>query len=138
MTATAGRIPEFTISIDGIEYNAETAVVERWTIGYEDHGIFSTDIGFTNTSWGQGLPGYTLDKYNQTTKEREGTAFGCQFLIECVKRLGSPGKTGQQVLVLRRDGAFGTIEGFAALNPDGSYGEPFIPKTLAKKYEESR
>ena len=129
-----GRIPRWTVEVGTDLFEAEVATVERFHLGYEDHGIFTVDLAFTNGSLGQSLPGRGLDEYDRETRKRHGTAFGCDFIIECIRRIGSPEQAvGRRVVVLRRQ-PFSTIEGFAALNDDGSYGEPFIPATLAARH----
>jgi hypothetical protein len=58
------------------------------------------------------------------------------FILACIKQLGTIGTTGQQALVFRKanQGWGGRIEGFAGVNPDGSYGDPFFPDELRKKH----
>lgn len=118
------------VEIDGATYDVEHAKVELYSLEFEDHGLFTVRLQFSGPSWGQGLNAHTLDTYDETRKRRVGTAFGCDYLMECVGRLGTPGKTGQAVVVLRSD-RFGTIDGFATVAADGTVGEPFIPKTLS-------
>lgn len=45
-----------TITIKGVDYEAQLARVKGTHLGYEDHGIFSVNIDFEGVSgsWGQG------------------------------------------------------------------------------------
>jgi hypothetical protein len=124
-----GNIPEFSIDIDNSVYMAQLAKVTRYNFEREDHGIFTDNIMFEGSGWGQGLGGYTLDEYNEKTKKREGTAFGMNFILACYNILGSIGTTGQQVIVFRKD-SWGNILGFAKVEPNGEFGTPFFPKKL--------
>lgn len=119
------------VVIEDVEYKVEHAVVDTYELQYEDHGFFTVLLSFKGDGWGQGLPGRALCTYDRELDRRVGTAFGCDFLMECVSRLGSPGTALQPVVVLRR-GHF--IEGFARLHADGSVGEPFLPEQLAARH----
>ena len=125
-------LPRWPVEVDGVTYEAETAVCEEFRLCVEDHGLFTALISFAGNSWGQGLPARGLDAYDIDTDKRVGTAFGCDFIMESVRVLGSPEQAkGRRVVVLRL-GHF--IEGFAALHDDGTIGEPFIPRALAAKH----
>ena len=128
------RIPRWALVIDGEGFEAELATVEEFSLGVEDHGIFTVHLKFAGAGWGQALPPRALDEFDPDTRERRGTAFGGQFIIECVRRLGSPEANGtRRVAVLRRK-PFGQIDGFAVVRDDGTLGEPFIPDRLASRY----
>ncbi|WNT44269.1 hypothetical protein SEA_CANDC_57 [Microbacterium phage CandC] len=45
-----------TITLKGVEYEAQLARVESTHLGYEDHGIFSVNVNFKGVDggWGQG------------------------------------------------------------------------------------
>jgi hypothetical protein len=128
------RVPRFTIEVDGQEYEAETAVVKRFTLTTEDHGFFVADIAFSGPGWGQSLPARGLDSYDEDLGRRVGTAFGCDFIMEVVRRIGSPERAaGVRVVVLRKQ-LFGLIDGFARLNDDGTIDDPFLPEALANRH----
>jgi hypothetical protein len=131
---TALEIPQFRLEIDGTEYRAEVARCVRFTLEVEDHGLFTAMVTFEGSGWGQGIPPHALDEYDSALGRRVGTAFGCDYIIECCRVLGSPEQAaGRRVVVLRKaeEGSFGNIAGFARLNDDGSIGEPFFPQKLA-------
>src|SRR5690349_7953303 len=132
--ASERRLPAFTVTVGGEEYEAEVAVCERFSLGVEDHGLFTADASFSNGGWVQGLGAYGLDEFDKATQRRHGTAFGCDFIMRLVGILGSPEEAkGRRVLVLRKQ-AYGLICGVAKLNDDGTYGEPCMPKALAEQH----
>lgn len=128
------RLPPFTLAVDGIDYACENAVIERFTLTVEDHGLFIADVSFTGPSWGQSLPARGLDTYDKTTQTRHGTAFGCDFIMECVRVIGSPEKAKGTRVVVFREKPYGMVEGFARLKDDGEIGEPFFPVKLAARH----
>jgi hypothetical protein len=128
------RLPRFTVEVDGQEYDADVATVERFTLMTEDHGLFVADVAFVGAGWGQSLPMRGLDAYDEQMGRRVGTAFGCDYIMEVVRRIGSPERAvGARVVVLRRE-AYGFIDGFARLHDDGSIGQPFLPAALAERH----
>lgn len=127
-------VPQFSLDVDGVTWLCETATIERFTLTVEDHGLFIADVAFASPSWGQSLPARGLDEYDAETKRRYGTAFGCDFIMECVRIIGSPERAkGVRVIVFRTKD-FGLIDGFARLNDDGTIGEPFFPAKLAERH----
>lgn len=128
------RLPRFPLTVDGTEYQCETATIERFTLQTEDHGFFIADVAFVGQSWGQSLPARGLDAYDETLGRRVGTAFGCDFVMEVVRRIGSPERAAGVRVVIFRKREFGFIEGFARLLDDGSIGEPFFPERLAQRH----
>jgi len=64
------------------------ATIKSTMLGYEDHGIFTAILNLDYGGAGQGFGLCFLDAYNDKTKEREGTAFGMQFIIEVMKVVG--------------------------------------------------
>lgn len=128
------RLPPFTLTIDGRDYSCEPAVIERFTLTVEDHGLFIADVAFASPGWGQSLPARGLDEYDKATKRRYGTAFGCDFIMECVRVIGSPERAKGTRVVVFRDKPYGMIDGFARLNDDGSIGDPFFPQELANRH----
>lgn len=128
------RVPSFTLTAGGRDWHCEPATIERFTLTVEDHGLFIADVAFSGPSWGQSLPARGLDEYDSITKRRHGTEFGCDFIMECVRICGSPERAKGRRVVVFREKPHGFIEGFAALNDDGSIGEPFFPADLADKH----
>lgn len=49
-----------TVTHNGVEYEAEICVIERTTLGYEDHGIFTAEILVVGAGWGQTAGCYAL------------------------------------------------------------------------------
>lgn len=48
------------VEIDGVEYRARLATIERTSLGYEGHGIMTAWLHLGGESWGQGAGGYGL------------------------------------------------------------------------------
>lgn len=133
---TKQSIPTFNLLVNGVEYESQLAKVTHYNFEDNDHGGISDNIVFEGAGWGQGFGGYVLDQYDPISKERVGTAYGMDFILGCIKQLGTIGTTGQQVLVFRKanQGWGGKIEGFVRVNSDGSYDQPFFPDELRKKH----
>jgi len=128
-------LPSFNMTIDGVEYEVQLARVSNYAFEREEHGIFTDNIVFEGSGWGQGLGGYSLDEYDPISKERIGTAYGMDFIIECYKQLGRIGTIGQQVAVFRSSSGWGgKIDGFVRVSSDGSFDKPFFPAQLANKH----
>lgn len=128
---TAGRVPPWEFTHGDKTYLAELATVARFHLGPEDHGIFTAAVTFRGHSWGQGLPNYALDEGSDVTRKRRGTVFGCELIIQLVRRIGSPEEAvGRRVVVFRLV-PHGLIEGFAAVDDDGAIAEPLFPEQLA-------
>lgn len=125
-------LPHVTIEHDGVTYDAEVARVTTYRLGREDHGIFTLQLGFEGPAWGQSLPAMALDEYDRETESRKTGEYAAKYIMEVADRLGSPGTTGQRVLVLRET-PYGDIKGFAVLEDDGSYGTPFISKAVMER-----
>ncbi len=64
------------------------AKIERTTLGYEDHGIFTCVLHLSYGSSGQGAGTYSLDDYDDSLKRRRGTAFGMDWIIRAMKACG--------------------------------------------------
>lgn len=127
-------VPEFDIVIDGEDYKAEIAECDCFRLEVEDHGMFVAIIQFKGSTWGQGISPHSLDEYNPKTKKREGTAFGCEYIMETVRVLGSPERAKGTRVVIFRKNAFSDIKGFAAIDNLGNIGQPFFPQKLADKH----
>lgn len=127
-------LPSWEVEIDGQTYTAEIARCESFTLGIEDHGLFTAQVAFEGSGWGQGLSAHALDTFDKDRRERVGTAFGCDYIIALVRVLGSPERAKGRRVVLFRDQPYGLIKGFAALGSDDSIGEPFFPQALADRH----
>ena len=128
------RIPSFKVEHNGVTYVAEVARVDYFSIGDEDHGLFSFALGFESGAFHQALPARALDTYDETLKRRVGTAFGMDLLMAFVHAIGSPEQAkGRGVVVLRKHD-FDFIEGFARLNDDGTFGDLVIPQEIADRH----
>lgn len=64
--------------------NAKITVV---MLGYEDHGIFTCMVGLQYDGGGQSFGGYGLDEWNENEKQRVGTAYGLDWIIQLLKVL---------------------------------------------------
>lgn len=57
-------------------------------LGVEDHGIFTCYVMVESTSGCGGFGGHALDQYNRKNKQREGTAYGLEFvrkILSCLE-----------------------------------------------------
>ena len=129
------RIEPFPVEIGGKKYLGELATVEIFHLGPEDHGIFTAQVGFAGSGWGQGLPGYALDEYDPATKKRHMGAYAGRFIQAITEQIGSPEQAKGRRVVVFREHSFGDIKGFAALEDDGTYAEPFFPADLLSPIE---
>lgn len=66
----------------------ENCVIEGTMLGIEDHGIMTCFVYVKGDGWGGGFGGYAMDKYNASTKEREGTAYGMTFIATIMAVVG--------------------------------------------------
>lgn len=66
----------------------ENALIESTYFGGEDHGIMTAYLYLKYDMGGQGFGGYGLDMYNEKTKEREGTAYGLEFVRRVLETVG--------------------------------------------------
>lgn len=64
------------------------AVITSTSLGPEDHGIFSAYIQLDYSGSGQAFGGYALDRFNRINKEREGTAYGLEFIRRAMQVAG--------------------------------------------------
>ena len=66
----------------------ENGLITDTMLGHEDHGIFTCMIHMKFDGTGQGYGGYGFDTYNDKTKTRVGTKYGCQCIISLLKTIG--------------------------------------------------
>lgn len=128
------KLPQSFIEIDKKTWLTEVAVCRNFRLEVEDHGLFTAALNFEGSGWGQGISPHALDNYDEVAKKRVGTAFGCDYIMECVRVLGSPENAKGAQVVVFRDSEYGDIKGFARLSPDGTINEPFFPQKLADKH----
>lgn len=65
------------------------AQIKSTSFGYEDHGILTCYLHVAGDGWGCGFGGYVLDVYDSQAKQRIGSAYGLQFLIDVMKAVGA-------------------------------------------------
>jgi hypothetical protein len=117
-------------------YIEEIAKIERTTLGYEDHGIFTCMLHLNFGGGGQGAGGYSLDGSVERDGERVrcGTAFGMEWVIRAMRAAGVrewSEVTGRTVLVLREPEDRRLIAGIKPLPTER--GEPFIFADLVRE-----
>lgn len=64
------------------------AIIESTCLGLEDHGIFSAYLHLKYDGSGQSFGGYALDQFVKATREREGTAYGMEFIRRILATVG--------------------------------------------------
>ena len=88
----------------------ELGKVESIYFGREGHGIMTFWVHLDFGDSGQGFGGIVLDKYNEKTKEREGTAHGMDLYMQLLDFFGVEElhkAKGTAVYALRKDGTYG-------------------------------
>jgi hypothetical protein len=117
------------------EYTKEIARVERVTLGYEDHGIFTCMLTLNYGLSGQGAGGYALDRPGDDG--RVGTAYGMEFIIRVMRACGVDEWSqikGRTIMALRESDRYNArIVGLAPLPTEP--GEPFIFDELREMAE---
>lgn len=66
----------------------ENALITSTMLGYEDHGILTAFVHVSGEGWGVGFGGFALDAWDEATKKRIGTAYGCQFIADVLRVVG--------------------------------------------------
>lgn len=64
------------------KYGIENAVIEKTTLGIEDHGFFMNYLHLKFLGGGQGFGGRVMSSYDKIQKRQVGHAFGCDYLIQ--------------------------------------------------------
>jgi len=131
---TERYVPAWDTTIEGETLETEIAKVERFHLGQEDHGLFTVELTFGGSGWGQGISPHSLDEYNSELKKRVGTAFGMDYIMAVVNRLGSPEQAVGKQVVVYRSKINRMIVGFATMSKDGKIGDPFFPQKLADRH----
>lgn len=104
----------------------EIAKIEDVSLGYEDHGILTCWLHLSYGTGGQGAGGYALDEFDEATRERRGTAYGCEFIIRLMRACGVEEWSkmkGRTVFALRNSSS-GLVKGIAPLPTEP--GEEFV------------
>lgn len=87
---------------DGTKYQGEIGYIESTHLGYEDHGIFTAQLGVQFASGGYtGLGGYCLDQSGAT--ERQATLYGMEFIMKVMAAVGVSkweDLTGKRIIAL--------------------------------------
>lgn len=114
----------------------QIAKIERTTLGYEDHGIFTCVLHLNYGSSAQGAGTYALDAYDEDAKRRTGTAFGMEWIMRVMSACGVDEWSkvrGRTVLALfDEDGLAAQVVGIKPLPTER--GEAFMFKELAAEH----
>lgn len=123
---------------DTTTYVEQIAKIERVTLGWEDHGIFTCMAHLDYGGSGQGAGGWCLDEPRHAGDEfigRYGTAFGMEWIIRLMRACGVEDFSqikGRTVIALREEGYHGKVVGLKPLPTEK--GEPFIFDELAMEF----
>lgn len=96
----------------------QIARIEATHLGYEDHGIFTVWLTLDYGGAGQGAGGFALDEFDQSDRERHGTAGGMDFIIGVLRACGVDRwekVKGRTVYALREDEFHGAVIGLRPL-----------------------
>lgn len=76
-----------TVTHDGKDYHGEILRIDSTTLGSEDHGVM---VGYLNCKgYGTGISvGLSLDTYNRELEQREGTAYGLDWIKQVLLIVG--------------------------------------------------
>jgi len=66
----------------------KNAIIEKTTLGKEDHGIMTAFLTLNYGGSGQGFGGYSFDRYDKKQKRRIGSSYGCEFIMRVLKVVG--------------------------------------------------
>lgn len=121
-------------------YTEQIAKIERASLGWEDHGIFTCMLDLNYGGSGQGTGGYALDEPRRDGEGqhigRFGTAFGMEFIIRVMRACGVQDwskVTGRTVLAIREsDDYHARVVGIKPLPTER--GEPFIFAELSAEF----
>lgn len=103
-----------TLTHDGIEYDAQLAVIERTMLGYEDHGIFTVVLDFAGIdgSWHQNNPAcFMVDN-----EGRDVTKSWVESILSVLGVNEWEKVQRQRCLVLRKGSHYSQILGVADLS----------------------
>jgi|TARA_Y100000310_G_scaffold90528_3_gene87846 hypothetical protein len=110
-------------------------ISDAW-FGFNDRGMLDCWVMIDyEEGCSQGFGGICLDTYNKETEEREGSAFGCDYLVQLmtifkVDRIEK--LRGKYCYALKDDGINGLIRGLQSMRDEGS--KTFLVSELCKKH----
>lgn len=111
-----------TVTIEGTEYTATLATVERTMLGYEDHGTVRADLSFTYGGYSQATPGIAVSEPSvpagESTRRQIGTAVGMDHIIRIIDVFGGgewENIKGKQVYILKSQSR-GVIDGLMSIH----------------------
>jgi hypothetical protein len=113
--------PSITLDHGGVSYIGIIMRVTRTTFGTEDHGILTAMLHCEAQSTGVAIGGYSLDKYDEESKRRRGTAYGLDHLVAIMRTAGArtwEDVAGREVIVLHEGTSIygSAAAGFASLD----------------------
>jgi len=76
------------IEHNGTTYYGRVATIESTYLGTEDHGILTAYLHCSGDSWGIGVGGYGLDRYDEAQDKRIPTAYGLSHIVQLVHTAG--------------------------------------------------
>lgn len=122
-----------TVTLDGTQYEQEAAILESVDLCIEDHGILALNVQFKGEGrgWGQGTGYIALDKWNEDTKARVGTAEGITYirrLLELFDANRLSDLEGRRVFIYRTGAGMGRI--LHAFHPRDKQTPPFFWRTI--------
>lgn len=98
------------------EREIKNAIITGTNLGYESHGILTCMISLNYGGSGQGFGGYALDKWNG--KERNGTAYGTEFIRRIIKTVGVENWEDLKGKHVRVDASWGKVHGIGNIIED--------------------
>jgi hypothetical protein len=126
------------MTVDGVQYVAIPARIEKTFLGWEDHGMFTLMLDCAFPSGHQGMGHIILSNSKKDSSgeyHQEGTLFGINLIMQILTVVGVekwedlPGKR----VVLLKENEYGYIRGIANIdNPKGNY---LIIETVAKEWK---
>lgn len=112
-----------TVDHEGVEYHGNIMLIERTSLGREDHGIFTAQLHCAGAGTGIGVGGYSLDTPDPDSKSpwnRIGTAFGLDHIIRIMETVGVDEweqLRGKRIIVLfDKEATWGPVVGIADLS----------------------
>lgn len=136
---STATIEQAKLNVNGTSYMLIPAVIERTTLGYEDHGVMVGWLHLEYRGSGQGAGGYVLDSPEKTEdgkSHRVGTGYGLDWIIRVLETVGVDNwesLSRARINILKSTDAWGPIEGIAnILRPEQSF---LVFKDHARSWE---
>ena len=105
-----------TMEENGETYELVPAFIERTTLGFEDHGVFTGVLHLDYGSSRQGAGMMILDsRESDEDSTRRGTAFGLDWIIRVIQVVGVDAweeLRGKQIYAMKSE-RYGYVEGIA-------------------------